>query len=70
VPLGVYSGAHVLDMLEERYRQIDEDEWETSTFFCRRIGPDVYLLTYTLRQAKRVARPAGGGGRGAYPRLT
>jgi len=70
VPLGVYSDAHVLDILEERYRQTDEDEWETSNFFCRRIGPDVYLLTYTLRQAKRVTRPAGGGGRGPFPRLT
>jgi hypothetical protein len=52
----VYSRAYVLDILEERYRQTDEDEWETSNFYCRRIGPDVYLLTYTLRQAKRVTR--------------
>jgi hypothetical protein len=66
----VYSDAHVLDILEEKYRQTDEDEWETSNFFCRRIGPDVYLPTYTFRQAKRVTRPAGGGGRGPFPRLT
>src|SRR5674476_926665 len=52
----VYSRAYVLDILEERYRQTDEDEWQTSNFYCRRIGPDVYLLTYTLRQAKRVTR--------------
>jgi hypothetical protein len=52
----VYSRAHVLDVLVERYQHTDEDEWETSDFYCRRIGPEVYLLTYTLRQAKRVTR--------------
>jgi hypothetical protein len=52
----VYSRAYVLDVLEERYQQTDEDEWETSDFYCRWIGPDVYLLTYTLRQARRVTR--------------
>jgi hypothetical protein len=51
-----YSREHVLDVLEERYRQTDADEWETSDFYCRRIGLDVYLLTYTLRQGKRVTR--------------
>ena len=38
------------------YRQTDEDEWETINVYCRRIGPDVYLLTYTLGQAQRVTR--------------
>jgi hypothetical protein len=51
-----YSREHVLDVLEQRYRQTDEDEWESSDFYCRRIGPESYLLTYTLRQGQRVTR--------------
>jgi hypothetical protein len=49
-----YSRDYVLDVLEERYRHTDANEWETSDFYCRRLGLDVYLLTYTLRQGKRV----------------
>jgi hypothetical protein len=49
-----YSREYVLDILEERYQHIDADEWEASDFYCRRIGLDVYLLTYTLRQGERV----------------
>jgi len=52
----VYSRTHVLDVLQERYLRTNEDEWETSDFHCRKIGLDVYLLTYTLRQARRVTR--------------
>jgi hypothetical protein len=32
--------------------------WQTSDFGLRRLGPDTYLLTYTLRQAERVTRRA------------
>ena len=51
-----YSRDYVLDVLEERYRQPDADEWETTHFYCRRLGLDVYLLTYTLRQGNRITR--------------
>jgi hypothetical protein len=51
-----YSREYVLDILEERYQRTDADEWETSDFYCRRIGPDAYLLTYTLRQGERITR--------------
>ncbi len=51
-----YSREYVLDILEERYQRTDADVWETSDFYCRRIGLDVYLLTYTLRQGERVTR--------------
>ena len=51
-----YSLEYVLDTLEERYQRTDADGWETSDFYCRRIGLDVYLLTYTLRQGERVTR--------------
>jgi len=33
-----------------------EDQWETSGFHCRELGPDTYALTYTLRQAERLTR--------------
>jgi hypothetical protein len=53
-----YSRTYVLDMLEERFQQ-DQcgDIWETSDFYCKRLGADTYLLTYTLLQAgKRKTR--------------
>jgi hypothetical protein len=46
-----YSRRYVLDMLEERFQQDQSgDIWETSDFYCKRLGADVYLLTYTLLQ--------------------
>jgi len=32
--------------------------WETSDHALRRLGPDVYLFTYTLRQHERLTRRA------------
>ncbi len=53
-----YSRHYVLDMLEERFQQDQSgDIWETSDFYCKRLGADTYLLTYTLLQAgKRKTR--------------
>lgn len=46
-----YSRNYVLDMLEKRYRQDQSgDIWETSDSYCKRLGADIYLLTYTLLQ--------------------
>jgi hypothetical protein len=46
-----YSRNYVLDMLEERLQQDQSDDiWESSDFYCQRLGADVYLLTYTLLQ--------------------
>lgn len=46
-----YSRNYVLDMLEKRSRQDQSgDIWETSDFCCKRLGADIYLLTYTLLQ--------------------
>jgi hypothetical protein len=53
-----YSRAYVLDVLEERYRQPFEEDWETRDFHCREIAADNYLLTYTLRQGQRITRRA------------
>lgn len=53
-----YSREYVLDVLEERYRQPIDDDWETSHFHCREIAADNYLLTYTLRQGPRITRRA------------
>jgi|SRR5579872_6575168 len=47
-----YSRQFVLDELERRHAAPHEDEWETSDFHCRQLGPDVYLLTYTLLQQR------------------
>jgi len=52
-----YSRGLVLDELEKRYSDPYSDEWETMGFRCRKLGEDVYLLTYTLIQDKqRVTR--------------
>jgi hypothetical protein len=53
-----YSRQYVLDVLEERYRQPVEDDWQTSDFHCREIAADNYLLTYTLQQGARTTRRA------------
>jgi hypothetical protein len=45
-----YSRRAVLDGLEERFSVPHDDVWETRDFQCRRLGPETYLLTYTLLQ--------------------
>ncbi len=55
----IYDRETVWTVLEARYADPDRassDPWETSEFECRRIAPDTYLLTYTLRQNARVTR--------------
>jgi hypothetical protein len=48
-----YSREYVLAELERRRRQHPgEDVWQTSEFHCRKLAPDLYLLTYTLIQNK------------------
>jgi hypothetical protein len=45
-----YSREFVLDELERRAAAPRRDVWETSDFHSREIGPETYLLTYTLLQ--------------------
>ncbi len=46
-----YSRDYVLDLLEERFQQDQSgDIWETGDFYCKQLGANVYLLTYTLLQ--------------------
>jgi len=52
----LYSRAHVLEILEERYAKPIQENWETRDFFCQEIAPDTYLLTYTLHQDSRTTR--------------
>ncbi|MEO6799112.1 MAG: DUF4440 domain-containing protein [Rhodanobacter sp.] len=51
-----YSRAHVLDVMERRAPDPAEDTWKTQDFHCRELGPDTYLLTYTLEQGERMSR--------------
>lgn len=53
---GRYSRAHVLDVLEHRAPDPAEHAWRTRDFHCRELGPDTFLLTYTLEQGERVSR--------------
>ena len=46
-----YGRDYVLDTLEKRYADPHSDVWETAGFHCRKLGAEVYLLTYTLIQA-------------------
>jgi hypothetical protein len=48
-----YSRANVLD---RRTPDPAEGSWITRDFHCRDLGPDIYLLTYTLEQGQRVSR--------------
>jgi hypothetical protein len=54
-----YSRDYVIDLLVERHSAPVDDVWETSDFRCLVLGPDTYLLTYTLVQSRtRVTRRA------------
>jgi hypothetical protein len=53
-----YSRWHVLDVLEERHRSPVAEPWDTTDFRCQELAPEVYLLTYTLRQGERITRRA------------
>lgn len=52
-----YSRDFVFEELDRRYSGSTwhDDPWEASDFCCRRLGAEVFLLTYTL-----VQKPAGG----------
>lgn len=45
-----YSRDYVLAELERRNATPHKDVWEATSFHCRRLAEDVYLLTYTLLQ--------------------
>ena len=47
-----YNREFVLAELDRRYLNPHEDIWETNDFHCRKLAPDIYLLTYTLIQNK------------------
>ncbi len=51
-----YGRKHVLDVLEERHTDTGAEGWETSEFRCQELAPELYLLTYTLRQGERITR--------------
>ena len=52
-----YSREFVINELDRRREHPPErDPWVTSDFYCRELGPDVYLLTYTLLQGERKTR--------------
>ena len=52
-----YSREFVLHVLAARLAHpVDESDWKTHDFHVRELAPDVYLLTYTLRQGERLTR--------------
>jgi len=53
-----YGKAYVLDVLEDRKEHQVSGPLEATDAWCRDVGPDTYLLTYTLRQGNRVTRRA------------
>ncbi len=53
-----YSRWHVLDVVEERHRSPGAEPWDTTDFRCQELAPELYLLTYTLRQGARITRRA------------
>ena len=54
-----YSREYVIDTLVRRHSAPHSDVWEADGFHCTEIGPDHYLLTYTLIQDRvRVTRRA------------
>lgn len=52
----IYSKDFVLDVLEERLKNPQEDKWERKDFHCLEIAKNNYLLSYTLIQRERITR--------------
>jgi hypothetical protein len=53
----VYDRADIWATLDQRYNDpAYRDEWATTAFFCRELGPQTYLLTYLLLEGERVTR--------------
>lgn len=54
-----YSWDFILRTLEQS-PPVDASSagWQSSDYGLRRLGPDTYLFTYTLRQAERLSRRA------------
>ncbi len=52
-----YNRAFILQMLADN-PPVDAEtaRWRASGFAVRQLGPDTYLLTYSLRQAERLTR--------------
>ena len=53
-----YEPEFLWSVLARRYAESAPDEWRTSDFACRRLGPDTFLLTYVLEQGERRTRRA------------
>jgi hypothetical protein len=55
-----YSREFILRELTVNFPYVDANEagWQTTEFGLRRLGPETYLLTYTLDQAGRRTRRA------------
>lgn len=51
-----YSRAFVIETLIERYRTPDSDDWSCRDFTVRRLGQDLYQLSYVLEQPGRMTR--------------
>jgi hypothetical protein len=45
-----YDREFVGRVLQQRYAENAPDEWRTSDFACRSLGPETFLLTYVLYQ--------------------
>ena len=52
----VYIREDIVAVLADRMRNPPEDHWETEDFRCQELAPDLYLLTYALRQSERRSR--------------
>jgi hypothetical protein len=54
-----YTRTVVLDVLADRYSSAHNDSWEAQDFQLMQLGPETYLLTYTLLQfSHRLTRRA------------
>jgi len=51
-----YSRQYVLDEMEKRYANPEEDTWQTRDFHCLEIAAENYLVTYTLIHGTRITR--------------
>lgn len=53
-----YDREFIWSALEQRATEFVEHPWDASDLRCRHLGDDTYLLTYLLRQGRRLTRRA------------
>ena len=52
----IYDRATVIDLLEERYKELEPHDWPCRDFALRELGAGLFQLNYVLEEPDRLTR--------------